>query len=218
MRMSPFVLAALLAALSSVPAAADCKQEVADAFAKQRKSSALRLQTYMINERGPVKMTVDYLLPDRMHQKVKALIDPVATETILVGKRAWVSNGGSWQALPAEDALDIAEMMEKIVVKGEGEQPVFDCLGYVTVDGRKLSAYEAMKDKSAPPGQPVRMVYIDPVTGLPARSIVAQKDKLDRPFFKQDYSYPQDIRIEPPDTAGAGPGKPAPHAGSGDKR
>jgi hypothetical protein len=181
-------------------ASADCKQEVADAFDKQRKTSTFRLDTRMINERGPIRMTVDYLLPDRLHQKVKAAVDPAATETILVGRRAWVSSGAGWQALPMEDALTLAEELEKQVAKGGGEQPVFDCLGMTEVEGRKLKAYEAMQDKTAPPGAPVRMVYIDPVSGLPVRSIVALKDKLDRPFFQQDYSYPQDIRIEPPET------------------
>lgn len=192
-------LALAATGLSTAPALADCKQEVADAFEKQRKSSAFRLETRMLSERGPVTMTVDYLLPDRMHQKVKAVIDPAATETILVGKRAWVSAGKGWQELPMEDALSLSEELAKTVVKSGGEQPVFDCLGYVELEGRKLNAYEAMKDKTAPPDQPVRMVYVDPVTGLPARSIVAQKDKLDRPFFRQDYSYPQDIKIEPPE-------------------
>lgn len=192
-------ITAITALFAGAPAAlADCRQEVADAFEKQRKSSAFRMVTQMINERGPVKMTVDYVLPDRMHQTVKAAIDPAATETILVGKRAWVSNGKGWQALPLEDALQIAEDLQKTVLQGAKEQPVFDCLGYVEVEGRKLRAYEAMRDKTAPPGAPTRMVYIDPTTGLPVRSIVALAEKLDRPFFRQDYSYPQDLKIEPP--------------------
>lgn len=200
--LTPAVVAsAFVAILVAGPALADCKQEVADAFEKQRKSSSFRMVTRMINERGPIKMTVDYILPDRMHQTVKAAIDPAATETILIGRRAWVSGGSGWQALPMEDALSLAEEMEKTVVKGGGEQPVFDCLGYVELDGRKLRAYEAMQDKMAPSGQPTRMVYVDPTTGLPVRSIVAQKDKLDRAFFQQDYSYPLDIKIEPPETA-----------------
>jgi hypothetical protein len=192
--------AALFAIIASSPAVADCKQEVADAFDKQRKSSSFRMVTHMLNERGPMTMTVDYILPDRMHQTVKAAIDPAATESILIGRRGWVSAGSGWQQLPMEDALSLAEEMEKTVVKGGGEQPVFDCLGYVQLDGRKLKAYEAMQDKGAPEGSPTRQVYVDPITGLPARSIVAQKDNLDRPFFRQDYSYPQDIRIEAPTT------------------
>lgn len=199
MRVTFYGLGAVAMMAASVSAFADCKQDVADAFDKQRKSSAFRLETSMINERGPIKMTVDYVLPDRMHQTVKAVIDPVATETILVGKRAWVSKGQGWQQLPTEDALQVVEAMQQSVIKGEGEQPKFECLGSVTLDGRKLQAYEAMNDKTAPPDQPVRMVYVDPVTGLPVRSIVAQKDKLDRPFFRQDYSYPLDIKIEPPE-------------------
>lgn len=190
--------AAVLSVALATPALADCKQEVADAFEKQRKSTGFRTVTRMINERGPVTMTIDYLLPDRMHQKVKAAIDPAATETILVGRRGWVSSGSGWQELPVEDAVNLAEELEKTVVKGPQEQPIFDCLGYVTLDGEKRLAYEAMKDRTAPPNQPVRMVYVDPTTGLPVRSIVAVKDKLDRPFFSQDYSYPLDIKIEPP--------------------
>ena len=190
---------ALGAAGFAAPVLADCKQEVADAFDKQRKMSGFRLETRMLSERGPLKMTVDYLLPDRMHQTVKAVIDPTALETILVGRRAWVSNGQGWQELPMEDALSISEEMQKQVVKGGGEQPVFDCLGLTDLDGQKVKAYEAMKDKTAPAGQPTRMVYVDATTGLPVRSIVAQKEKLDRPFFRQDYTYPQDIRIEQPE-------------------
>lgn len=200
MRPSSMLFAAALAALcaAATAARADCKQEVADAFEKQRKVSAFRMVTQMINERGPVRMTVDYVLPDRMHQTVKAAIDPAATETILVGKRAWVSNGSGWQALPMEDGLQIAEDLQKMLLEGGKEQPVFDCLGYVEVEGRKLRAYEAMRDKSAPPGAPTRMVYVDPTTGLPVRNIVALAEKLDRPFFRQDYSYPQDLKIEVP--------------------
>ena len=201
MRIRFPLFAVMATVLMAQGALADCKQEVADAFAKQRQASSFRLETRMLSERGPLNMTVDYLLPDRMHQTVKAVIDPAATETILVGRRAWVSNGKGWQELPMEDALTLAEEMQKTVVKGEGEQPKFDCLGGTELEGRRLKVYEAMKDNTAPAGSPVRMVYIDPVTGLPARSIVAQKDKLDRPFFRQDYSYPQDIKIEPPETA-----------------
>lgn len=200
MRITGYGLGVVVVMATCGSAFADCKQDVADAFEKQRKLSAFRLETRMINERGPVKMTVDYVLPDRMHQTVKAVIDPAATETILIGKQAWVSKGQGWQQLPAEGALQVAEAMQQSVVKGEEEQPKFDCLGYVNVDGKKLQAYEAMEDKAAPPNQPVRMIYIDPITGLPVRSIVAQKNKLDRPFFRQDYTYSLDIKVEPPET------------------
>ena len=53
------------------------------------------------------------------------------------------------------------------------------------------------------PGQPVkdppvRILFVDPETGLPARTIVALPDRLEKPFFRADYSYPKDLAIEAP--------------------
>jgi len=42
------------------------------------------------------------------------------------------------------------------------------------------------------------MVYLDPKTGLPARSIFARAGHLDKPLFKEVYLYPDKIEIEPP--------------------
>ena len=197
--------AAIAAIATAAPATAGetgsdnlCSQQVADAFAKQRNSSAFRLKAMMINERGVVHMNVDYQLPDRMHQRVKAVVDPAATETILVGPRAWVTNGSGWQALPLEDTEEIAKIVRETVVEAPKMMSKFDCLGIVSVDGRQLSAYQAMEDKTAPKNSPIRIVYVDPTTGLPARSVVAPEGNPDRPFVRQDYSYPTDIKIDPP--------------------
>ncbi len=194
-------LAALAALLSLAPvgpaAAADCSKEVSDALAKQRTVSAMRQQTRMITERGPVDMTVDVLFPDRMHQRVKALIDPAATETILIGNRAWVSNGSSWQVLPAEQALDLAEEFQKNVVEMPKQANRYECEGKVQLDGRELLAYRAVPEKG-PGSATIGTTYVDPVTGLPVRTVMATAEKPDRPFFKQDTTYGPDIKIEPP--------------------
>ncbi|MGD9783820.1 MAG: hypothetical protein AB7E80_15295 [Hyphomicrobiaceae bacterium] len=196
--------AALALALAPQAAAAadDCDAQVADAFAKQRASSAFRMKTTMIDHRGVVHMTVDYQLPDRMHQTVKAVTEPAATETILVGTRAWVSTGaGQWQALPVEDAEDIAKQVREAVVEAPKAPPKYRCLGATQVEGRALTGFEAIPEKNAPSGGPVTNLYVDPTTGLPARTTVAAQSRRDRPFFKQDFSYPQDIKVEPPEQA-----------------
>lgn len=194
------VLGLVFATFAIKPAiAADCGAEVAQAFAKQRASSAFRLKTMMLDQRGVVHMTVDYQLPDRMHQTVKVVTDPTATETILVGERAWVSGGnGQWQALPADDAEEIAQYMREAVVEAPKSPPDYKCLGAQQIDGRALTGYEAIPAKNEPQGGPVRNVYVDPVTGLPVRTTVAAQSRRDQPFFKQDYSYPPDIKVEPP--------------------
>lgn len=192
------VLGAALPAGSAMSAPADCSQEVADAYEKQRKVSAMRQTTRMITERGPTEMTVDYLLPDRMHQKVKALIDPAATETILVGNRGWVSNGSGWQTLPLEQSSELAEEVRKSMVEPPKQLNRYECLGKADVEGRSLVAYRAVQEKTGGPANTVGTVYVDPVTGLPARSVMASPEKPERPFFRQDITYPQDIKIEPP--------------------
>ncbi len=194
--------AATIAALAlAAPAvAADCSKEVAEALAKQRTVSAMRQQTRMITERGPVDMTVDVLFPDRMHQRVKALIDPGATETILIGNRAWVSNGSSWQVVPAEEALDLSEEFQKNVVEVPKQSNRYECDGKVQIDGRDLLAYRAVPEKGPGSGT-IGITYVDPVTGLPVRTVMATAEKPDRPFFKQEITYSPDIKIEPPQTA-----------------
>lgn len=189
-----------IATTATRAAAEDCSQQVADALAKQRAVSAMRQQTRMITERGPVDMTVDYLLPDRMHQRVKALIDPAATETILIGNRAWVSSGQGWQPLPLEQSSELAEEVRKAVVDAPAQQNRYDCAGKETVDGRELLAFRAVPEKGQG-ANTIGTTYVDPITGLPVRTVMARADKPDRPFFRQDVTYNPDVKIEPPGDA-----------------
>ena len=77
-----------------------CRDEVSTALQKLRKSSWFRMETNMITENGPTKMTIDYVLPDRMHQKVTVTATNAVQETILVGQTAWGRDGKGWQVLP----------------------------------------------------------------------------------------------------------------------
>jgi hypothetical protein len=63
------------------------------------------------------------------------------------------------------------------------------------------------KNKPKDPGRPVRIIYVDPVTGLPMRSIFARADHLEKPIFEATYSYPVDIKIDAPVPERAEPGK-----------
>ncbi len=66
------LLTAVALIIVAGPAAhAACKDEVASALERQRKTSGFRMQTKMLSEQGLVDMTVDYMLPDRMRQVVK---------------------------------------------------------------------------------------------------------------------------------------------------
>ncbi len=93
-----------------------------------------------------------------------------------------------------------------------GKLTDFECLGKVTVDGRELLAYQGenedpgaknlqAKDKPKLPGRPVRVIYVDPTTGLPARSVFGRANRLDTPIFEAKYTYPVDIEIKMPQTS-----------------
>lgn len=208
----PFAAALALAILSG-PAFATCKEEVAAAFEKQRNTGKFRMVTNMSNEQGPIEMTIDYILPDKMRQTVKTALTQATVETTLISDKAWTNQGAGWSAVPPEFVDELTNQMTETVMKPPSVFIDYACLGKVAVDGKEYFTYRAQEDKSKPiPGAPqanppVRMVYVDPETGLPARNVVAVESRIEKPFFKTVYTYPAEMTIEPPEAA---PPNPAP--------
>lgn len=202
--MASLVLAAGL--LTAGAALADCSTEVALAVNSQGKQKFLRKETNMFTEQGPVKMTVEYQTPDRMRQVLTPLTEGKGVESVVVGDKAWTNNGEGWKEAPQQEADQLVQYMIKSIAQVYQEVGKFECLGTETVDGRELRAYRGLdeapsdpkKQASAPKNEAVRIVYLDPATNLPARSIFARKGFLDKPLFKEIYTYPDKIEIEPP--------------------
>ncbi len=200
---------ALLVAVSGAAEAA-CKDEVAAALDRQRKSSGFRMTTVMLSHDGIVNMTVDYVLPDRMHQTVSSMKDPTPVETIVIGKQAWSRQGGPWTLLKPETTNQLVEQMKDTIGEGDAKLTDFECLGKQPVAGKDLLAYQgenedpnekkdpAAKNNAKAPDRPVRVIYVDPTTGLPMRSVFGRANKLEKPIFEANYSYPIDIKIDPP--------------------
>lgn len=200
---------ALLLAACAAAQAGSCKDEVASALERQRKSSGFRMQTKMITEQGLVDMTVDYVLPDRMRQVIKSTTDPEPIETVLVDHQAWSRRkGGPWAPLNPKLTGDLVRQLEENL----GDEPLalgdFECLGKKPLDGKEMLAYQGENNpggddpkKKPPPktaDRPVRVIYVDPTTGLPMRSIFARANKLEKPIFEANYTYPIDMKIEAP--------------------
>jgi len=206
-----FAALAGLALLAAPALAATCKDEVAAAFEKQRKTNSFRMVTNMVSAEGPVQMTVDYILPNKMHQTIKALTNPNPAETILVFDRAWTNEGKGWTSAPPELADQLSKEISETVLEPPSKFIDYACLGRVAVDGKEYFAYRAQEDtREKIPGAPqadppLRLLYVDPETGLPARNVAALKGREDKPFFKTVYAYPKDIKIEPPTDAAPGP-------------
>ncbi len=208
MRLKSGLLVLACGLVAAAPAYADCSTEVALAVNSQGKQKFIRKETNMITEAGPAKMVVEYATPDRMRQVLTPLTENKPVEAIVVGEKAWTNNGDGWKEAPSGEADQLVQYMIKSIAQVYQEVGKFECTGLETVDGQELRGYRGIDEAPAgPPGkktepttknEAVRMVYLDPKTGLPARSIFARKDFLDKPIFKEVYTYPEKIEIEPP--------------------
>ena len=204
------LLTALAFMIVAGPAAhAACEEEVASALERQRKTSGFRMQTSMLSEQGKVDMTVDYMLPNRMRQVITSTAEPKPVETVVVGRDAWGRmEGEPWRPLHPQIADALAAQMQETLGDDRGTLGDFECLGKLAVADKNMLAYQGenvsrvrdlspgVAEKPKLPDRPVRVIYVDPTTGLPMRSIFARANKLDKPIFEATYSYPADITIE----------------------
>ena len=179
-----------------------CREEVAAALGKLRKTSWFRMNTSMITEHGPTTMEIDYILPDRMHQKVTQTLTNQKSEVILVGDKAWGNEGKGWQQLENQLTQTLKTQMYESVVEEQADIGEYSCKGKVQHEGRDVMAYkleqEAVKDSTAPMSETFRMFYVDALTGLPMSNALLSPGRETKPLFKTNYSYPVDIKIEAP--------------------
>jgi len=186
---------------ADAPAAqAPCKDQVTAAFAKQRGAPAFSMVAQLTSANGPAEISVDYIAPDRMRQKISAPGQD-AVETVLVGTRAWSRQGTNWEELMPAIAQTIIAQVRAAVVDPPKDVSEFDCLGKVTVDGKEYLGYRSIERNAPPPGAGPsaavrRTIYVDPATGLPVQNVVADEAAGAVPAFKGIYTYPTDLVIE----------------------
>lgn len=179
-----------------------CRDEVAAALSKLRKSSWFRMTTTMITEKGPSKMVVDYVLPDKMHQTVTETLTNKSSEVILIGEKAWANQGQGWMELPSNIMNTLRSQMYDNVVQEQTDVGNYACQGKVQSEGRDALSYkledEPAKDLTAPKNETYRMFYVDAVTGLPVGNALLAPGREKTPLFKATYSFPIDMQILPP--------------------
>jgi hypothetical protein len=209
-------LAALLGAgLSSTVASAadDCSKEVLAAVEKQSKQSGYRMETDVISSEGPLKVTMEYVMPGRMRQVAVLAADPKPVETVLVDGKAWTTEGGDSKFIPMtfQHAEQLIEQMRKSTKADPEAVGKFECMGTETIDGRQVRAYKSLpmvpggmkkpdgtEVETSAQNEAVRVVYIDVETGLPVRTHLVRQSNMEKPIFKEVYTYPTDLKIEPP--------------------
>jgi hypothetical protein len=210
--MRILTVASLLLATTCVAAHADCTSEVNEAFAKLRKSAAFRMETKITNPQGTLTMSNDYVLPDRMHQKVEMDQNkdaaPGAMEMIRVGDKAWSNQGNAgWAELPPKFVEAIVKQMKETVTDPPKDESKFECLGEVTFEGKAYKAYRTKRQAEQAAGaggnENVQTVYIDKDLGVPVRNIVTAESDPNKRLFDGTFTLRDGLKIEPPkDTRG----------------
>ncbi|AGK57855.1 hypothetical protein HYPDE_30903 [Hyphomicrobium denitrificans 1NES1] len=179
-----------------------CSDQVAASLQKLRKSSWFRMNSNMLTENGPSTMEVDYILPDRMHQKVTNTLTKKSSEIILVGREAWSRQGeGSWTPMPANIAGQLQTQVQESVLAEQKDVGAYTCNGKTKIDGHDVMSYrlesELAKGETIK-NQTYRMFYVDVMTGLPVSNALLVPGRDDKPVFKTSYTFPLDLKIEPP--------------------
>jgi hypothetical protein len=185
------------------PNANPCSDEVSAALQKLRKSSWFSMDTHMITENGPTAMQVEYVLPDRMHQKVTLVATQKVSEVILVGDDAWSRQGDDgWRQLKPEIAQQLKSQMQESVVQQQTDVGSYACKGRTQFEGRDVLSYkldnEPEKGATVSTNQTFRMFYVDALTGLPVSNALLAPGHESKPIFKTTYAFPLDLKIDPP--------------------
>jgi len=208
------VFSLLGAGCSEAPPSAHCRDEVMAAFKRlETPGLAYRMETVRVyNGEAEFHMTSEFLPPDRRRYITYTSDPSYASEAIEIGERTWGRwRNGEWSEVKAKSV---------IVLTRDAKDEAFACLGPVEFNGKAYVGYRAraaesfVRDVLRPQSekalqedlaairhmpQPWRTVLLEPSSLLPAYRLLAQENQFDGPNMSSEhYTYPDDIRIEPP--------------------
>lgn len=213
---SSVAIAILLIACGDPASAEDCTGAVTTAFEKLRSEKSFRLETQIANAQGKLNLKVDYMPPDRMHQRVRLDDQPQEMEMIVIGEKAWSNQGQGWVALPDNFASEVAKQVKTTMAGATKTEANYTCGPDEVVDGRPAKAYVAelkapveektrqekqRKADTAPAPINRQTLYIDAQTGLPMRNLVIDGKDASKTLFDGRFKIVADIAVEPPKTS-----------------
>lgn len=199
----------------AVPARAeDCTSAVAAAFEKLRNAQSFRMETKITNAQGRLNLTVDFMPPDRMHQKVRLDDQAQEMELIVIGDKAWSNQGQGWVALPENFATEVAKQVKATMAGATKAEAKYECGADEAFEGRPAASYVAdlkapevekpgmSKSDTPEPAGPAnkQTLYIDKETGLPVRNVVTDGKDASKRLFDGWFRMASGIAIEPPKT------------------
>jgi hypothetical protein len=199
-----------------------CRDEVAAAFERLKTLPHRKEETIVVSDQQTAHEISEFLPPDRIRKIENNGVPGYGTsQTIWVGQRVWSNwTGWPWGWRAWDPFLLRGRGMESADMPIAADA-VFECLGRVEFEGKTYLGYRSriekmfavvvphngalsdtaqqeLERKLRQMPQEWRTFFVDPQTTLPAHDLAAQENKLGNPSRKVQYSYPTDIKIEPP--------------------
>lgn len=185
MRAAIVVLVGLLSYPFSAHAT-DCSSQVSAAFAKLRSSKAFRLETRITNAQGKLYMTVDYVTPDRMYQRIRLDEQPTEMELIVVGHDAWSNQGQGWAKLPENFASAVSAQVRNTLLGGQQGGLSYECGARRSSMDGVLQSFELIFHRRARRSGQSRRV------SAPRRRMCRPSTSIRKPGFRCAMSSPTD--------------------------
>ena len=198
-----------LAVMGGGPAVADCTAKVQEAFAKLRAEKSFRQETKITDpKRGSLSMQTDFVLPDRMHQRVSAGDSSAVMETIVVGQKVFSNGGQGWAEVPDNFAKAIVKQLKTIAAPSQSEL-TYKCGDDQELEGKTFTTFQAelpaSGDGSAKAAElsnaapRVQTLYVNKQTGVPVHNIVADGKVPEKIWFNGTFTLVEGLKIQEPD-------------------
>lgn len=153
-------------------------------------------------------MSTEFVLPDRMHQKVSAGESSAVMETIVVGKKVYSNGGQGWAEVPENFAKAIVDQLKTIAAPSKSDL-TYTCGGDQTLEGKTFVTFKA--ELPAAEQEPakaselsnassrVQTLYVDKQTGVPVHNIVADANAPDKIWFNGTFTLVDGLKIQEPE-------------------
>jgi len=211
---------------AGLEAPASCRDQVAAAFERLRISMRpyRKETTIVVSPQQTFHQVAEFLPPDRLREITNNGAPGYGTsEVIRIGPRAWSNERGwrEWEPGLAQEiygeAMDFLSLPDRAVPANLA----FECLERVVFKGAVYIGYRAQLPKAIVSfrqsdaawseqelqqvlselqrmPQERRTVFLELQNALPAFDLVAPDNQLDNARSRIQYTYPDEIRIEPP--------------------
>ena len=190
------LIAAPALALASVPALADCKEEIKSIMDRASLAGPYRTEATVVGASRRATMTSDVVPPGDL--KTRTVVDGKSREVIKIANQVWANDGQGWKELPPAVAARISQVTNSARTLAPNLVGDAQCPGDKVVDGKSYTVYTYKMDVPGGKVSATNTLYVDPASRLPARVLVETRSANSKTSTDMRYVYDASIKLVPP--------------------